>query len=117
MALIKKFHSIAFEMWQHRNATLHDDEDNFHHRRLHEEVNWAINQQFNKGVGNLLRTDKKLLKHKQALIKKPTMDKQRWLDRIKAARKAWKLYQDGMPNFDQERQGIRRFVIPLQGTN
>ena len=53
---------VAWDMWQHCNAILHEDPDNYHTKLLVEEADLAILQEFAEGSSNLLREDCFLLR-------------------------------------------------------
>ena len=93
-------------MWEHRNAILLHDSTNFHHRRQVEAVDVQINEEFRKGKQQLLRKHKHLLSSKRQVLRKELMDKQRWVEAVAGARRAWQHHVDSSPNYDAERRGI-----------
>jgi len=110
VALIKKLTEVSWDMWQHRNSILHNTSDNFHTKMLEEEVDRAIAREFRKGNRNVLRRDKQLFKGKRRLKKQPLLDKQRWLDAVEGARKAWTTKQNSMPTLEPERAGLATWL-------
>jgi hypothetical protein len=117
VALIKKLTGVAWDMWQHRNSILHNTSDNFHTKMLEEEVDLAIAREFRKGNRNVLTRDKQLFKGKKRIKKQPLLDKQRWIEAVEGARKAWKAKQNSMPSLEPERDGLatwlgRQAIVP-----
>ena len=106
VALINKLKATAWDMWEHRNSVRHGKEDDYHTRRVTAYTDNAIKAQFRKGRTRLLRRHKHLLQSLPTTLHLELMDKQRWLEAVAGARRAWKHKQDSMPNYDQERASI-----------
>ena len=93
VVLNKKFRTILWNMWEHRNSILHGTTDNFHAKMVTAAVDKDIAQDFRNGKLKILKGDKYLFKSKKQLLKQPLLVKQRWLDRVTGARKAWRAHQ------------------------
>ena len=110
MALIKKLMDVAWDMWDHRNSVLHNDETNFQRRMQHEEANTIINREFNQGKMELLRADKWLLTSRRETLDRDLMDKQRWVTLITGARAAWQHKQEQQPSYENERRAMEAYL-------
>jgi hypothetical protein len=110
VAIIKKLMDVAWDMWQHRNAVLHDDPNNYHTKLLIEEADLAILQEFAEGSSNLLRGDRFLLRSRRTVLKGSIEDKTRWLASIAGARAAWEAKQKETPTYDPERRAMEAWL-------
>ena len=97
---------VAWDMWDHRNSVLHNDTENFHHKRLVKAADRQIRREFKIGKLKLLMKHRHLLRNKLRLLKKELMEKQRWIDAVAGARLAWKDHMDSLPTYDAERRAI-----------
>ena len=103
VALINKLHSTAWDMWEHRNAILHGPTEDYHTKLETAKADAAIKKEFKKGKTGILRRHKGLFKSRRQTLHMPLMDKLRWLDSVKGARRAWRT---AAPTYDAERAGI-----------
>jgi hypothetical protein len=77
----------------------------------HSDADHTIHQEFGRGKKELLASDKWLLTSRRETLKKPLMEKQRWVAMITGARAAWQHKQQEQPNYNNERGAIQDWLL------
>jgi hypothetical protein len=104
-ALIRKMWLIAWDLWEHRNGYLHDQETSI----LVQQINTLIAEQFDIGVKTLDAPTKALFKGGlQVVLAKPLDVKQQWHRRVLAARQNASLGQ--AETYQSERKTMARWL-------
>ena len=107
--IIQKFWQVAWDLWDHRNAALHRNEENGRRSRLREE----ITSEFAKGCIGLPREIQRLFTSVDAVGSTPLVNQMMWVRRIQTAReRAAARDLEGARPFAQERTGMRRWLFP-----
>jgi len=107
-ALIKKLWDTAWDMWDHRNRVVHDQETGV--RAI--ELRWAIRLQFQLGAQGVMAQARCLFQGGvQKILRYPMEVQEAWLRRIKAARDRFERQQaDGRREIDQMRNAMAQFL-------
>ena len=109
VAIINKLKATAWDMWEHRNSVLHGNTMDYHTQRRMRQVDRDIKQQFANGKSELLPRHKHLMQSRRKVLKMNLTDKERWMEAIMGARRAWQDWKDSMPNLEVEREGMRQW--------
>jgi hypothetical protein len=107
-ALIKKLWDTAWDMWDHRNRVVHDQESGV--RAI--ELRWAIRLQFQLGAQGVTLQARRLFQGGvQKVLRYPIEVQEAWVCQIKAARDRFERQQaDGRREIDQMRNAMAQFL-------
>lgn len=109
--VIKKLQYIAWDMWDHRNAVLHNDPTRHFQRDELDKVNQLIMTEWETGPQGLLAQDLFLFRSLATVQAKPLPLKLDWLDAVTNARAAAAHYKEANDEFASERAGIRAWLL------
>ena len=114
--LIRKLHTLVWDMWQHRNK-IKDEQPELHFQSAELQVaNQRIDEELATGNRGLLPADKYLFSHTTELKSQPLADKELWLRAVELAREAAIVARESRrrnmnPNTLQaQRQSLRRWM-------
>lgn len=85
IAYIRKQFDVAWDMWQHRNAIKHGEENTRARQEL-EALDTSIRAEFQTGPTNLLREDQLFFRNEAAILALPRHSKKAWLQSVMLAR-------------------------------
>ena len=80
-ALIQKIWDVAWDQWQHRNATLHQEETTASQRRIDQ----AIEEHLNQGARNLRGANRRFFQHANRVRQLNPAGRTAWLRNVEAA--------------------------------
>jgi hypothetical protein len=107
VALIQKLWDIAWDMWEHQNGILHDNDQSIILTTLHKD----IRDEFKRGYDGLPKETQSLFSQGCAsILAKPAEVKQQWLARVQLARQKAVLGNVLGSTYRQERQMLSRWL-------